>query len=356
MLRYTVERVPVGSVLAASIYDGRGNLLMREGTELTAGHLELLRRRGVKTVLVDHPEFRDLVLSDPISPDLLREALRSYGEVAVWIRTKSSGTGSDFDWEPFRRMAKRLLEEVGSGAEHRCLLHATSHDQQLAVHCLNVAIVAVRLARDVVRPDQLVEVGLGALLHDVGRLVTGDRAGEIPSPLEPPTEEERQHPLRGLALIRGVSTLSAFAKVVVLQHHERQDGSGFPHGTRAPDLHPIAQVVGLADAYVSLLEARGGLPPDQAVEWVMTTAGREFDHRLVSSFVNHVDPYPLGVEVRLSSGEEGVVVRQTGVRTRPVVRVVAREGRRVEACYDVDLTSLDRQTTVIQWARPLVSV
>jgi len=355
MLRYTLERVRTGSVLATSVYDGRGNLLVKEGTTLTPGHLGLLRRRGVRTVLVEHPDFTDLVLHDPISAGLLLEALRTYAELGTRVSEAGSGWRSSLQWNRFAQMARLLVDEVCEDCNRYGLLHAVTREQRFAVHSLNVAIAAVNLAREMFPRDKLVDVGLGALLHDVGRLA-GSKPEDIPSPLEPPSEEERQHPLRSLELIRGARILSAFAKVVVLQHHERRDGSGFPHGSREEDIHPLAQVVGLADAYVSVVEAEGGLTPDQAVEWIMSMAGQEFDHRLVASFLKGVDPYPLGVEVKLSSGEEGIVIRQTGVKTRPVVRVVRRDGQPVAKCYDVDLITLDRQTTVIQCARPLVSI
>ena len=149
----------------------------------------------------------------------------------------------------------------------------------------------------------------------------------------------REHPKSGLDLIEN-GAFSSLSKVAVIGHHERLDGRGYPYG-RADDLHPHAQIAGMADVYDAVSSMRvyqARRPTHEAWELVMSLAGSAFPIELVHVFKDTIAPYPEGVAVELSDGRRGIVARVSRDHvTRPVVRVTHDPAGRALAPWDLDL-------------------
>ncbi|MGE5587924.1 MAG: HD-GYP domain-containing protein [Clostridia bacterium] len=229
-------------------------------------------------------------------------------------------------------------------------------DEYEYVHPFDVAVFSVAIALALGEKARIVDIGVGALLHDVGMaLVPVDpevsyREGEGLSPES--AKAMRAHPELGVKVLRQHPRISAFTKAIVAQHHERMDGSGYPRGLRGSDTHPYSRIVACADVYSSML-VRSRLDrhmmPGEVVDYMMSAAGFEFDKDVVRALLGCVSPFPEGAAVRLSTGELAVVTRLSrGMVTRPVVRLVSDEdGAKVETTIEIDLARPEHQTTLI---------
>jgi HD-GYP domain-containing protein (c-di-GMP phosphodiesterase class II) len=136
------------------------------------------------------------------------------------------------------------------------------------------------------------EVGLGAHLHDIGKYLISESILLKPGPL---TDAEREavslHPVYGELLLRGLPAVSEAVRLVVLHHHERWDGAGYPEGLMGPRIPLAARIVSVADVYTSLRARRSYKPPLSAREAasVMTgMAGRELDPHLTLDFLDFI--------------------------------------------------------------------
>jgi HD-GYP domain-containing protein (c-di-GMP phosphodiesterase class II) len=292
-----------------------------------------------------------------VSEDVRARALELIQDLLAQLRE----AGSPVVEPPYDDLVE-VVEDIKSDvskAAPQALVSWTAFDEPDEyeyVHPFDVAVFSVAIALALGEKARIVDIGLGALLHDVGMaLVPVDprvsyREGEGLSPER--AKEMRAHPELGVKVLRQHPRISAFTKAIVAQHHERMDGSGYPRGLRGSDTHPYSRIVACADVYSSML-ARSRLDrhmmPGEVVDYMMSAAGFELDKDVVRAMLGCVSPFPEGAFVRLSTGELAVVTRLSrGMVTRPVVRLVREDGgARAETTTEIDLARPEHQTTLI---------
>ncbi len=170
------------------------------------------------------------------------------------------------------------------------------------------------------------EAGIGGLMHDVGKMKVPEKVLNKPGKL---TDEEfaliRQHPEAGHAILVESKAVGAIPLDITLHHHERIDGSGYPHrmpGDKIPTLVRMAAIVDVYDAITSDRCYHKGMPPTDALRKMFEWSKFHFDEALVHSFMRCIGIYPVGTLVRLASDRLGVVTDQTeGNMLAPRVRV-----------------------------------
>jgi HD-GYP domain-containing protein (c-di-GMP phosphodiesterase class II) len=138
------------------------------------------------------------------------------------------------------------------------------------------------------------------------------------------------------------SAWSPLVKAVVLRHHERWNGSGYPDGKSGAEIHLMARIAAVADVYDAITSERLYAPARPAcdgVRAVIEGCGTLFDPVVVETFCRVVAPFPAGTEVKLTDGRTGIVVScPEGALDRPVVRVLERDGSHTEISLLHDLS------------------
>ncbi|MBN2898320.1 MAG: HD domain-containing protein, partial [Clostridia bacterium] len=150
----------------------------------------------------------------------------------------------------------------------------------------------------------------------------------------------RAHPQMGYDYLKDSYGLDATSKVVALQHHEKVDGTGYPQHAEGNQIHKYARIVALANVYDSMTSDTPyskAMPPNEALEYIMATAGSHFDFDLTNIFVRKIIPYPEGTIVSLSNGKIAII--ETVVSDyplRPVVKIF-KPGVPVDEFESLDL-------------------
>ncbi len=203
-----------------------------------------------------------------------------------------------------------------------------SADNYTFSHSVNVAVLAIMTAISMGhKKGELKNLGLGVFLHDLGKVVIPLSILNKPGSLdEAEWEEMKRHPVYGYDLVKFKEAFSRPSLVIISNHHERIDGSGYPLGLNGNDLDPYSRICAVADVYDALTADRpyrSGWAPHEAME-ILESQATGFDLRVLQTFYRHIAAYPIGTIVGLSNGLLGVVVHNTyGYPTRPRVRVFA---------------------------------
>jgi putative nucleotidyltransferase with HDIG domain len=206
----------------------------------------------------------------------------------------------------------------------------------LTRHCVNVAKLAVFLARAIGLPrEELEMVAICGILHDVGMMRVKDEVFTKHAALDQAEwEQVKGHPIEGALLLTKEVVLRDVVARVALEHHERADGSGYPAGKTKHETHLYARIINVVDAYGAMVSPRAHrLPhlPFDAMRIVMDSGAKGMlDWELVNSFVRALSIYPVGSYVQLEGGEIARVIRaQPEIPEKPVIAIVADAARTI---------------------------
>jgi HD-GYP domain-containing protein (c-di-GMP phosphodiesterase class II) len=235
------------------------------------------------------------------------------------------------DRQPDVPSGRTLAEEIhtdllhGNGLVNRSLEPHETYD--LASHCVNVAIIAGKIAMGMaLGVEDVVRVVHAGLIHDLGMARLPESILRKRTPL---SEEElarlREHPVHGADILEDLGPRYEWLQRAVLQEHERARGQGYPGGLVGQQIDPVAQILGVADVFEALSHPRVYRSPYTGLEALETVAGMQEEYlqpRIVAALVNEISAFPLDSYVQLSTGEIAQVVATNPVNLlRPTVEV-----------------------------------
>jgi len=227
------------------------------------------------------------------------------------------------------------------------LFEKATPDVYLYGHSANVCILSLVLGREFkLKDNQMAMLAWGSLFHDLGILFSLDLALMPRALNEIEYEKIKQHPQQGYDLWLKFPFPQEDIKEkigdIILEHHERADGSGYPKGLKEDEIDPLAKIVGLIDTYETMTHPRswrGRFIPHEAIKRLVEQDVCQFDRKHIKSLMNLLSLYPLGSFVRLSTNEIARVVDVNEKQpTRPIVEVVVNsQGIRSEETRVVNL-------------------
>lgn len=167
----------------------------------------------------------------------------------------------------------------------------------------------------------------GALMHDLGQGEEIEQFGKREGPLtESEFEKVKQHTRLGIEVLDDESAHSEIVRKIILEHHERFDGKGYPKGLSSNDISPFGRMFAIIDTYDALTNDRfykKAVPSSDAMRILLGLAGKQFDEALVHKFIKCMGVYPTGSLVKLNNGLLALVIAQTpGFPLRPLVRTI----------------------------------
>ena len=253
------------------------------------------------------------------------------------------------DSQPDPTAAQTMIDNLAQAVVHNrpalmALTALKDYDDYTFTHMVNVSILTMAQARGLgIDGPLLREIGLAALLHDIGKVKTPPEILNKPDKLTP---EEftimRRHVVDGAEILRGTPEIPSLAPIVAFEHHLRIDGTGYPHGVSRPALNLATMLCGIADVYDAMRSQRKyqqAHPSERILAVLQVNDGKQFDQNLVRRFVQVMGIYPVGNLVKLNTGEVAIVLRVHAPDPyRPKVRVLfASDGGRLELPRDVNL-------------------
>ncbi|MDB5050093.1 MAG: hypothetical protein JWO30_3164 [Fibrobacteres bacterium] len=207
-------------------------------------------------------------------------------------------------------------------------------DGYLHQHALDVTITTTMIASRLKYPVQdIQELALGCFLMDLGMIIIPqDAMKNVGAPSEKLKLLMHEHPAVGFTILRANGGVPINAAHVAYQHHESMDGCGYPRGLTAPDqfpqktitnegghIHRYAQVVAVADQYISAISPRPGIAPmtpTEAIRMLISDAGVRLNTHVVNALITLIPVFPLGTRVLIAKSPRSLLVGHLGVVTK----------------------------------------
>ncbi len=320
LLLYQLES---GMILAETVYDPTGRVLLVEGTSLTPELIDRLQQIKVSKICVNDEHTIDLNPDDVLVNRVYSEALRVLGH---FLPADICGEHLGKAKEHYDTVARVLEEVVKDQRAANVYLDLRTADDNTLNHSIAVCVLSLIMGAVLKMPeDRLILLGHGAIVHDIGKKSVPQ---EVLAKRENLTPKEtmvfQEHTKQGYQILREQGFDLAVARVA-LYHHERWDGSGYINKISGENIDLSSRIVAVADVYDDLVRGltyKQKYLPHEAMEFLYGAGGIYYDVRVVKAFTSSICAYPLGSIVKLSTGETGIVVNvEKTMAPRPIVKI-----------------------------------
>ena len=347
----------------------------------SAKDLQRIRASGIREVWIDTAKGLDLpsgqtleqvaqetaavlLAAAPLAPDkrlALEEEIQRAAKLCDSSKTAVMAMFSDV------RMGRavdvehvaELVEEISASVLRQptaliSLARLKHADEYTYMHSVAVCALMIALARQLeLAEDEVREAGMAGLLHDIGKMRIPPELLNKPGRLsDSEFATVRGHPEAGMRILRDSQQVGARVLDVCLHHHEKVDGSGYPHRLAGEQISLFARMGAVCDVYDAITSNRpykAGWEPAESIHKMAEWSRGHFDERVFQAFVKTVGIYPTGSLVRLQSGRLGVVLEQHGQSLlTPRVKVFFSTARnRPIAPEVVDLATLGGRDKIV---------
>ena len=327
-----------GCILAKDVFSKTSKPIMSKKTIITNELKDVLQAFLINEVSVE----RNLVNGDLFAPkevvdiEDIKMNTHEVNFISVYLDSvqqfkrlfKGWQAGATVDITSVRKVFVPLLE-LGfiNNKDVFSLHHYSTKSDYFYHHLVSVGLISGYLAKQLnFGKGDIVQVALAGCLCDVGMAKIPQNLLEKKTSLTLEEYNEiKRHPVYGQQLLRNSATLKNEAKMAILQHHERLDGSGYPNGEKGNRIHIFAKIVAIADVYHAMTSERvyrRKQSPFRVLEMIMHDDFGKFDIEILNSLVNSVVSISIGSVVKLSDESTGTVIfMNSRYPTRPVIKL-----------------------------------
>jgi HD-GYP domain-containing protein (c-di-GMP phosphodiesterase class II) len=340
MQRISAVYAKPGMTIVTPIYDSWGDVVLEKDKMLDAKDIAAITDSGIGEVFISNEYTQDIVVQPVITPDLSGAVSKALRRVIIDVRTILTGKNQQsVDISQLKQYVIEIMEQLKSvDTGNASICGCFSIRDYNYVHPVKVCAISLLIGKTLnLDESQLINLGLAALLQNVGYVLVPQGILEKAGPLnDAEVQVVQKHPIYGSEILQRYGQEGYEIADIVLQHHERWNGSGYPFQLPGDGISLPAQILGITDTCFALASKRPHreefLPvfaiehsivsPQDAMEFILAYSGELFNPELVRIFVSHVPIYPTGVRIKLNDGHEGVVYKSNeGLIRRPQVRI-----------------------------------
>ena len=389
-----IKRIPVSALKVGMYITDLNNDWIPHNTQRRRGVIkkedtvEKIRQMGVNYVYIDVSKGLDSQDSEPAHEvDRRNEsALQRAGEQAPGVFKRvavaeemvfaqqvhhqaqglvgnlvnSVKLGGAIDIAPIHQLADELQSSILRNANAlSCLGRIREKDNYLLEHSVNLSVLMSLFGNyRKLPPDALHQTIVGALLHDIGKILTPDDILHKPGRLTPEEfEVMKAHARHSRDILKSTEGIGELTIMTAAEHHEHLDGSGYPEGLKGEEISVYGRMVAITDVYDAITSDRvyhKGMTPTQGLKKLLEWSGTHLDAGLVTEFIRCVGLYPIGSLVLLESGRLGVVIETNDEDQRlPVLRVMYNTRFRMPITVDtLDLAKPGTQDRILNSVDP----
>ena len=330
-----VSQVKPGSTLSADVVTPLGGLLFEKGRRIFEREIEILLAFFIQEVTVEepHPQATTVKKDKAASPSPTPEPstfeqryLRTVEFFKGMFKSVQGGLPISL-----KGLVEHLDPLVHFPSEAAHILTTIKQrypvEEYTYYHSISVSYLSVCIARWNKTPESEIPfIALAGALHDIGKSKIAPEILYKPDKLSLPEKNElRKYPVYGYHLVKAVNPPSESILLGVLQHQEREDGSGYPLSLQSSSIHLYAKLVAIADIFHAMCSSKSyksGSSPYVVLEQLLRDSFGKLDPQLVRVFVHGMTQFSLGTDVELSDGTQGkIIFVDRSQPTRPIVDV-----------------------------------
>ncbi|NLY73797.1 MAG: HD-GYP domain-containing protein [Firmicutes bacterium] len=306
-----IENVKPGMKLARAVFrDQDGKVLLRPGVVIKPSYIQKFKELQYQYLYIMDPGDEEQTLADlePIKEETLFQAR---GLVKKYFTLLKQNKNINID--ELKGVITDIVDQIirNPNVVYN-MLDIRTHDNYTYAHSVNVCIISVMVGVALnLNRRQLETLGIGALMHDIGKILIDNKILNKPDKLEPEESELiKKHARDGYELLKKKADINFLSSHVVFQHHEREDGSGYPRGLTGKRIHRFSKIVAVVDTYDAMTSNRSyreEITTLHALAEIKQEAARKFDSNVVEAFLRVVAPYPIGSTLLFKNGQKAIV-------------------------------------------------
>lgn len=343
-----------GKELAEDLYDINGRMLIKQKNKLTDTIIQKIKSNGIFSVYINDQYSTNRI--DPPIPSSLKNATVLEMKL-LFEEVRKTELPGHTNYKIINnhitnliQYAEDIMYELPKRTDRLInFADVKSVETYTYSHSINVAVLSYLLAQDTnIEISRWKDLFIGALFQDIGMSFINEKLFMKKGKLDVAEFVKiKEHPKLGYNFIKDLAFANSYIKVIVLQHQEKNDGSGYPNGILGKEINPLAKLVSIADVYDAMTSDRiysRASSPSEAIEYIMSSAGRHFDFDMANSFIRNIVPYPIGSLVKLNTGDVALVEETNhAFPLRPVIRLINKKLQSLELSK-VDLTNENNLT------------
>lgn len=326
--------------LAKTIYSSNGAILLAKGTKLNSKLLDRLKIAGINEIYIEDKISQDIEIEDIITEKTRMESKKIIIETMNDIKMHK-----EINYKAINSTVHNIINDILSNDNILInLSDIKTNDDYTFSHSVNVCILSIVVGVSLGYDEQkLKKLGIGTLLHDIGKIIIPQEILNKPGKL---TEDEfeimKTHTVKGYDMLKNKIDIEPLSRYVVLSHHEKWDGSGYPNNLKGENIHEFARISSITDVYDALTSHRvyrKKMQPYEAMEYILAMSNTQFDGNIVKKFYNHVAIYPNGTIIKLNTGDVAIVIDSNQkMPTRPLVKLILDpRGRKYISYHEINL-------------------
>ncbi len=346
MRLYRLNNIEPGMVLGRSIYEENNRLMLAAGNKITPNILERFIERGYNYIYIMQDGTEDVIPEDVISYSVLLQSSSKLESIVknlkkiIEFRDISIEKAMELIEEEYiessnvsfdvREIVEEILNDISFSA-HKILytLIPKSRSTYFVDHAINTTILSTLIGYKYrFKKPELRSLAIGSFLHDIGKIIVEQLIGH--DDYQTAQKLYKEHSTFSYLMLQKCGIISSMENQIVYQHHENQDGSGFPKGYKGLNVPPIksttwqkkgmifrlAEICTVADAYDRMVLNpfdENQLTPSDVIRKLVSMAGTVINKDIVRTLVQIVPIYPVGVYIRVAKSDDSSITGYYGV-------------------------------------------
>lgn len=349
MIKARVSELLIGDILAKDISNSTGSILVKKNTYLNDSIIQRLLKSYNDYVFVYRKINDDLYL---YKVNINQIIIKEVEDIIDNTARKFLKQNKDIN-----QIKKVVFEILNNDNIIKMLIPIRTLGENVFNHSINVALYSLFVGKELFMPlNRLKVLGTAAMLHDIGMQKIPK---DIIYKVQPLNDEEKQilqmHPRYSFDILQQSNHFNLEVTSIVLQHHERYDGKGYPNGLKSDRIHEMAKIISLCDIFDALTSDRPyrqRFEKNESIEYLLSTGQNAYSNEILQGLINNISIYPFGKWVKLSNGEIGIIASQeeeNSIHYRPMVMIyIDKNGKELWEPYIMDLSIKDFHDITIE--------